>query len=211
MNYIRSCQTVVCVFALVASTLSIAADESAAVINPLPAGSVSEADGLAAWRRIYEVTSHPRCANCHTGASPYPMWSGPSYGKSRRHGMNINAGGSRIGAEHVLCSTCHTTTRSDADNSAEHAAPRVAMAWRLAPVEADWFGRSSPEICQQLRNPELNGNRNAEQIAEHLGHDLILHWAWNPGGNREPAPYSLQEHVDDILAWGAAGMPCPAD
>lgn len=48
-------------------------------------------------------------------------------------------------------------------------------------------------------------------IAEHLNHDLILHWAWLPGGNREPAPYSLQEHVNDILAWGVAGTPCPED
>jgi len=48
-------------------------------------------------------------------------------------------------------------------------------------------------------------------LASHLDHDLILHWAWNPGGGREPAPYSLQEHVNDILIWGVAGMPCRED
>lgn len=174
----------------------------------LPAeGSISEVQGLAAWSRIFEVTSHPRCANCHTGDSDRPMWSGPSYGKSRVHGMNIRAGSSRMGAETVLCQTCHSTTEYPQDTP--HAAPRVGMSWRLAPPEAHWFGQTSPKICKQLRDPALNGGRDASQIAEHLNHDLILHWAWSPGPGREAAPYNLQAHVDDILAWGVAGMPCP--
>ena len=92
-----------------------------------------------------------------------------------------------------------------------HAAPQVALNWQLAPVEAAWFGKSSDYICAQLRDPDRNGGRTALEIAEHLDHDVILHWAWSPGGGREPAPYSLQEHVDDILAWGAAGFPCATD
>jgi len=181
------------------------------VIAPPAEGSVSTQVGLEAWARIYEVASHPRCANCHTGPSDRPMWSGPTYGKARPHGMNIRAGESRIGAESLLCSTCHTTKAEDWENANEmpHAAPRVAMGWALAPVEAHWFGRTSEEICAQLRDPDLNGGRDVLEIAEHLGHDLILHWAWAPGGGREPAPYSLQEHVDDILIWGVAGYPCP--
>jgi len=76
-------------------------------INPPAEGTVSRADGLATWDRIYEVTSHPRCSNCHVGADNRPMWSGPSYGRTRLHGMNVNAGESRIGAETLVCSTCH--------------------------------------------------------------------------------------------------------
>ena len=175
--------------------------------------AATEAEGLDAWDRIYEVASHPRCANCHVGASDRPMWSGPSYGVARPHGMNIRAGDSRMGVEYVSCQTCHTTKDEDWENAnaMPHAAPRVAMFWQLAPIEADWFDRSSVEICQQLRDPELNGGRDMMALAEHLDHDLILHWAWNPGGGREPAPYSLQEHVDDILIWGVAGMPCPTN
>ncbi len=182
-------------------------------IDPPAAGSISPEQGLQAWSRIYEVTSHPRCANCHTGASDRPMWSGPAYGKARVHGMNIRAGESRIGAEFLMCATCHTTKQEDWDNAnlTPHAAPRVATSWRLAPVEAHWFGQSSESICAQLRDPALNGDRDVMDLAEHLNHDLILHWAWAPGGGREPAPYSLQAHVDDLLAWGAAGTPCPQD
>lgn len=191
---------------------SFAADETT-TITPLPEGSVNQEDGLKAWGRIYEVASHPRCSNCHVGASDKPMWSGPSYRKARPHGMNIRAGESRIGAEFITCNTCHTTKSEDWENAnaTAHAAPRVAMDWALAPVEADWFGRSSEQICAQLRDPALNGDRDIQALAQHLDHDLILHWAWAPGGGREPAPYSLVEHIEDILKWGAAGTPCPQD
>ena len=190
------------------ATLTFAAEE--VIIAPPAEGTVSRAEGLDAWARIYEVASHPRCSNCHVGADNIPMWSGPSYGKPRRHGMNINAGESRIGAEYILCETCHATRESGA-NDAPHMAPQVTMTWQLAPVEAHWFGKSSDEICTQLRDPERNGDRDMLDLAQHLEHDEILHWAWAPGGGREPAPYSLQEHVNDILIWGVAGFPCEGD
>ena len=179
-------------------------------ISPPAEGSVSAQSGLDAWDRIYQVASHPRCSNCHVGASNRPMWSGPSYGRTRPHGMNINAGESRIGAEYVPCQTCHAL-RTEGGNDAPHMAPQVAMAWMLPPVEAEWFGKSSDEICNQLRDPDRNGGRDHIALAGHLEHDLILHWAWNPGGGREPAPYSLQDHVNDVLAWGVAGFPCHND
>ncbi len=193
---------------LAAGPLMAAGDEI--TIDPPAEGSVSVEEGLAAWERIYQVASHPRCANCHVGASDQPMWSGPSYGRTRAHGMGIRAGDSRIGAETIPCRTCHVTN-DVGGNDTPHAAPQVAAAWQLAPVEADWFGKSSEEICAQLRDPELNGDRTFLELAGHLGHDVILHWAWSPGGGREAAPYSLQEHADDVLAWGVAGQPCPQD
>jgi hypothetical protein len=207
MNHAWFTCTVLAVF-----SMSAYADNYAVEIDPPAAGSVSEQAGLEAWSRIYEVVSHPRCANCHVGADNLPMWSGPSFGETRPHGMNIDAGLSRIGAEYLLCSTCHVNASAlDRGNDEPHAAPRVATVWRLAPVEAEWFGKSSEFICKQLRDPARNGRRDYMALAKHLGHDVILHWAWNPGGNRQPAPYSLQNHVDDILAWGVAGTPCDGD
>lgn len=194
--------------ALTVATLATAEGENVTIDVPAP-GSVTQEQGLDAWMRIYEVVSHPRCSNCHVGADNIPMWSGPSYGRTRPHGMNINAGESRIGIEYVQCSTCHTYR--EGANDAPHAAPQVAMNWQLPPAEAEWFGKSSDEICNQLRDPDRNGGRDFQDIANHLDHDLILHWAWNPGGGREPAPYNLQEHVNDVLAWGVAGYPCEND
>ena len=192
---------------------SLALSSENSVTLTIPAeGSVSSEAGLEAWTRIHQVASHPRCSNCHVGSDHRPMWSGPSYGRTRPHGMNINAGESRIGAETIMCSTCHIHTGDTGrGNEQAHAAPRVAADWRLPPVEAAWFGRTSEEICAQLRDPERNGGRDFIELADHLGHDVILHWAWTPGGGREPAPYSLQEHVNDIIDWGVAGFPCPQD
>ena len=78
----------------------------------------------------------------------------------------------------------------------------------------EWFGKSPAEICAQLSDPDRNGGRDWRGLAEHLvedaGHHGFVLWGWSPGDGRDPAPYSLQAHVDDVLAWGAAGMPCPA-
>lgn len=197
------------------TSLAVAAEQVGTnrVINDFPAGSVTVEEGLASWQTFYEVASHPRCANCHVGADNRPMWSGPSYGRTRPHGMNINAGVSRIGAETIPCATCHTTTESVGENAnaTPHAAPRVAMSWQLAPVEAEWFGKSSAYICAQLKDPERNGDRTIREVAAHLDHDLILHWAWTPGGGREPAPHSLQATMDALMKWAAAGTPCPTE
>ena len=183
-----------------------AASESVETEIPKP-GSVNEVDGLAAWSRIYEVASHPRCSNCHVGESDVPMWSGPSYGETRPHGMKIRAGESRIGAEYLTCGTCHIP--SARAQTVEHAAPRANGTWRLAPAGAGWFGASSNWICEQLRDPARNGGMDYHQLANHAGHDVVLQWAWSPGKGREPAPYSIEEHRMDIYLWGAAGQPCP--
>src|SRR5262249_56203374 len=61
--------------------------------------ALAQDTGLALWGKIYEVFSHPRCANCHVGPDNAPMWSGPEYGPAARpHGMNVTGGGNRPGA-----------------------------------------------------------------------------------------------------------------
>lgn len=178
-----------------------------------PPETATEAEGLEAFARIFEVTSHPRCSNCHVGADNVPMWSGPTYGRTRPHGMNINAGDSRIGAETLVCSTCH---RTDTDlNSEPHAPPNAGLPWQLPPKEFHWFGRTAAEVCAQLSDPARNGGRDWMGLAEHLvsdaGHSGFVLWGWTPGGGREPAPYSLQAHVNDVTIWGVAGQPCPTE
>ncbi len=182
------------------------------VVNT-PTEAVSREEGLSAWDRIYAVASHPRCSNCHVDESNIPMWSGPSYGKTRPHGMNINAGISRIGIESIPCSTCHM--QSTVPNDIAHGAPHTGHAWMLAPVEFAWFGKSSAEICEQMSDPARNGGRDGDGLVQHIIHDAEIEafivWGFNPGGGREAAPGSMQEHLDDMVLWTAAGMPCPAE
>ncbi len=196
--------------ALVAGAALAQGGHGELVVNA-PEGEVSEAEGLAAWERVHAVVSHARCVNCHVGEDNVPIWSGPSYGETRPHGMNINAGVSRIGIEYLPCSTCHATATTP--NLDAHAAPHAGHPWMLAPVEFQWNGRTGPEICRQLRDPARNGERDGAALVEHVVHDAEAHafitWAFVPGGGREAPPGTMQDHLDDMVIWTAAGMPCP--
>jgi hypothetical protein len=193
------------------ASLALAEGEHGLDLSALPeAGSVAPADGLAAWDSIHTVLSHPRCLNCHVGADNVLLW-GTVEAPDRIHGMAINAGESRIGAETLSCNACHQT--STRPNTVPHAAPHTGMNWRLAPVAFQWTDRTGAEICAQMRDPDRNGGRDEAGLIEHILHDAELFgfitWSFDPGAGREPAPGSLQAHLEDMAVWTAAGMPCP--
>ena len=166
-------------------------------------------DGLALWGQIHSVFSHPRCSNCHVGEDGVPLWSGAHYDAEetpRAHGMFIAGGSDRHGGDTTPCSTCHGD-----QNAAPLHGPPGAPHWGLPPVEMQWAGRSSREICEQIKNPATNGNRSIEDVADHVGRDALVLWGWDPGEGREPAPYSSDQLVAFILQWDALGAPCPAE
>jgi hypothetical protein len=71
-------------------------------------GTVATVDLLAAWDRMHTVSAYQRCLNCQVGKDNIPLW-GTRDAPDRIHGMNINAGLSRIGAEGLSCGSCHQT------------------------------------------------------------------------------------------------------
>ena len=166
-------------------------------------------EGLAAWERIFTVTSHPRCANCHVGDSGQPMWEGLGYGGQAVHGMNVQAGESRIGAESITCDACHVT--SDAANVTPHAPPHIDDAWRLPPVELEWLGKTSAEVCAQLRDPDTNDGHDIASLVDHLRNSAFVAWGFTPGAGRSAPESSLDALIHDVTLWGAAGTPCVAD
>jgi hypothetical protein len=168
---------------------------------------MAQESGLELWGKIHAVFSHPRCANCHVGPDHVPIWSGKSYGPvPRPHGMNINGGAKRSGEEHLACSACHTR-----QNSVLPHGPPGAHVWKLPPVEMQWFDKSSAQICAQIKDKALNGNRTIEQVAHHIEDDALVAWGWEPGPGREPAPHSAAQVAAFLRAWERAGAPCPAD
>ena len=171
--------------------------------------AVSRDEGLAAWDRIFAVAQHPRCTNCHVGPQEAPMWEGLSYEAGRRHGMNVLAGESRIGAETIPCRTCHITT--DAPNLVPGAAPRILEAWRLPPVELDWLNRTSAELCADLRDPERNDGHDIDGLVAHLLSSPFVAWGFAPGAGRSAPPGSPETMAEDVALWGAAGAPCAGD
>ena len=175
----------------------------------LPAAAQAQDAGTAAWDRIYAVASHPRCTNCHVGESGRPAWDDLGYGKDRVHGMNIVAGESRIGAESIPCRVCHISAKGA--NDVPHAAPQIDEAWRLPPVELAWRGKSSVEVCTQLRDPETNDGFDMAELAEHVRTSAFVNYGFKPGPGRASAPRTAEDLAQDLEIWAAAGTPCEGD
>ncbi|MGB3407331.1 MAG: Isoquinoline 1-oxidoreductase subunit, partial [Jannaschia sp.] len=81
--------------------------------------------------------------------------------------------------------------------------------WALPPSEMQWALRGPAEICAQLKDPERNGGRTLAEVADHVTHDPLVLWGWEPGPGRAPAPGTPAALAEAILAWDAAGAPCP--
>lgn len=174
-----------------------------------PVAAQTQEEGRAAWDRIYAVASHPRCTNCHVGDSGRPGWDGLGYGAQRLHGMNIVADESRIGAESIPCRACHISAAGD--NAVPHAAPQIDDAWRLPPVELAWRGKSSTEVCTQLRNPDTNDGFDMAGLVEHVRTSAFVRYGFAPGAGRRAAPGSVADLARDLEIWSAAGTPCVSD
>jgi hypothetical protein len=44
-------------------------------------------------------------------------------------------------------------------------------------------------MCQSIKDPKQNKNRNIEQLVERLTEDKLLMWGWSPGEGRTPTPF----------------------
>ncbi len=184
--------------------LALAQDTPAAPPPAKPPAAADPANGLAAWDKLFAVFSHPRCANCHV-EDDRPRWSGSHYGAEQRvHAFNIQRGVGGRGSAGLRCTSCHFE-----NNSAVLHGPPGAHDWHLAPASMAWFGKSSAEICAQIKDPARNGNRSLEAVAAHIRDDKLVAWGWAPGPGREPAPGSAEEAYRTLQAWTAAGAPCP--
>jgi hypothetical protein len=147
------------------------------------------------------VLRHPRCMNCHsTGDFPRQGDDG------HPHAMNVRRGGEGHGVTAEKCSTCHQD-----HNLAGANLPPGAPNWGLPPASTPmiWQGLTDGQICQSIKDPKRNKNRNLDQLVEHLTEDKLVMWAWNPGEGRTAVPMSHDEFAAKVKQWQAAGAPCP--
>ena len=97
------------------------------------------------------VLTHPRCLNCH------PAGDTPLQGESMMvHEPPVTRGVGNRGVVGMECTSCHQ------DENLELARVPGAPDWHLAPIQAAWVGRSPRQICEQLKDPKLNGKRTLE-------------------------------------------------
>jgi transposase len=171
---------------------------AAALALPLSAHAQENQD----WKVIFEVISHPRCANCHTD-DQHPRWFDKATKQHKFHGMNVQRGVDGRGNAGLRCTNRHQASNSGAQNG-----PPGAPNWHLAPPEMVWFGKSSTDVCAQFKDPSRTAGRDLPAMADHVRKDSLVAWGWTPGGDREAAPHSAQALYEAILRWQRAGAPC---
>ena len=145
-----------------------------------------------------KVLMHSRCMNCH------PSGDQPGQGeKGAVHQPVVTRGADGFGAVGMRCQTCH-----GAENFDPGRVPGVQK-WHLAPSSMAWQGKSLGDICRQIKDPARNGGKTIPQIVEHMSHDPLVGWAWNPGADRDPAPGDWQSFAALVKAWADTGAACP--
>lgn len=166
-----------------------------------PQKTVSEANGAKAFAQVASVLQSPRCMNCHPkGDAPLQT------DESRPHRMNVSRKSEAAGME---CATCHREKNSEALGVT--GGPPGAPNWNLPPRETPMIfeGRSTHELCLQLRDPEKNGGKTLAALLHHVSEDALVLWGWNPGGDRSKPPLTHSEFVEQFQTWVSSGGACP--
>jgi hypothetical protein len=143
-----------------------------------------------------KVLTHPRCMNCHPATD-------------RVLQGNDNHPHQPVATRQTLCVTCHTDRNFTLQERASYRSIPGHPRWMTAPIEMAWEGKSIGEICRQIKDPDRNGGRNLSFLHEHLAHDDLVAWGWQPGEGRDPAPGSQALLGELIQAWIDTGAQCP--
>lgn len=175
------------------------------IIALIATAAIAENDkvgaGKAAFVEVARVLQSPRCRNCHpVGDAPLQTDAG------KPHAQNISRKSIAAG---MPCSTCHQTRNSEALGIP--GGPPGAPRWGLPPAETPMVfqGKTPTELCEQLKDPARNGKKSLAQLLEHVSHDPLVLWGWNPGGNRTTPPLAHDKFVAAFTTWVASDGACP--
>jgi len=171
--------------------------KTAPAVTPAPNRSTA----AAAWQTVYAAFMHPRCVNCH------PAGDAPLQGDdSHPHGQNVLRGAAGAGRPGQRCDTCHQGENLPGPNL-----PPGAPVWVMPRQDMPlvFEGRSSRELCEQMRDPKRNGGRTPEQILAHVSHDPLVLWGWRPGEGRASVAVPHADLVRALRTWVDNGCGCP--
>ncbi len=177
----------------------------AASVAAAPAPASRQEAALAAFDTVQTVLQHPRCQNCHIpGDAPLQFDAGLV------HNQNVQRGANGSGAAGLPCSACHGTKNLPASYGAHM--PPGAPGWRLPPPNQKmvFIGLSKADLCATIKDPTHNGNRDLAKLLDHVSHDKLVLWGWEPGVGRAPVPVPHERFVAAFKTWMAGGAPCPA-
>lgn len=159
-----------------------------------------DARAVALFNEASRVLLHPRCTNCH------PSGDAPLQGDGGFvHEPPVTRGPDGDGVVGMECTSCHQD-----QNLALGRVPG-APNWHLAALSMAWVGKSPHEVCEQLKDPQRNGDKTVEQIVAHTEKDGLIAWGFAPGHGRTPAPGSQAAFGALMRAWAASGAACPSE
>jgi hypothetical protein len=158
----------------------------------------TEEEGARHFVEIAKVLQSPRCMNCH------PSGDAPLHGDtSTAHSMNVSRRSVDAG---LGCTTCHRGANQD-----EPHAPPGVVGWRMPGAETPMVfqGLTAAELCGRLKDSKQNGGRTPAMLQDHMDHDALVLWGWNPGPGRTLPPLTHDVLMTHVKRWVEAGAPCP--
>lgn len=186
-----------------------------------------------AFMYLFQVATHPRCANCH-GVVDQGIHH-PTVGDARiPHPMNITSANNLSlsiqdgqfvqlpNALPVNCRTCHQNENGDEVGMPPGAANDLmkGFVWHMPPAfMAINYDMTPEQLCNNWLDPTKNsflahrGGRHdmktfKKEFEHHVEDDPLVRWAWSPGIDRTPAPGTHADFVDAMKIWITAGAPC---
>jgi isoquinoline 1-oxidoreductase subunit beta len=170
-----------------------------------PAAPAADSEaGVSAFETVRQVLQHPRCQNCHIpGDAPLQLDDG------RPHGQNVIRGADGRGAPGMPCATCHAEKNPPASYGAN--IPPGAPNWHLPPPQTRmvFINLTPGRLCATLKDRKATGGRDLKAMAEHVAHDPLVLWGWDPGVGRAPVSVPHAQFVEAFRTWISAGAPCP--
>jgi len=162
-----------------------AADAPATTLkNPADFASISNASerSLAIFAEIGKLLTHPRCLNCH------PAGDHPLQGADHRAHMPPVWRGD-TGHLATDCSGCHTDHNLTLHEAASYKSIPGHPRWAVAPLSMAWENKSIGDICRQIKDVNLNGDRDLALLQDHIAGMIWLDGRGIrvKGANRRPA------------------------
>jgi cytochrome c5 len=200
MNPRKKYQSIARLAAVLCTFLLLAIAIARVPASPRPAKPDAKASSDA-FLQVYKVLVSPRCQNCH------PAGDAPLQGDdSHIHLQNVKRGNDGHGVYGMRCDTCH----QQRNLPGEHLPPGNPK-WALPSPEHKmvFVGRPPAQLCRQLKDPKQNGGRNLQQLWDHVAHDDLVGWGWDPGPGRNLPPLSRPDTAAQMTIWIDGGAACP--
>lgn len=175
-----------------------AADADEAGDRSVSVDPTRAAESASAFAEVARVLRHPRCLNCH------PAGDRPHVGDDARvHGMNVQRGADDRGRIGQRCTACHR------DANQPRAGVPGAPHWHLAPRSMGWENLDDHDLAEALKDRAKNGDRSLADIREHMAHDPLVLWGWDPGPGRSAVPVPHATFIEQVDAWIEGGAVSP--